>query len=351
MQKVVVTKEEAGQRLDHFLGKYLKEAPKSFYYKMLRKKNIVLNGKKAAGMERLYAGDEIKFFLSDETMAKFRDGTEPPELSVQQGESFLQPESMGKTGTITGENAILEGFAEIMVIYEDEQVLVLNKPAGVLSQKADRRDMSLVEWISRHIEKEIGEQNVFKPGICNRLDRNTTGLIVAGKTALSLQYFNELFRERDLKKYYLCLVKGKVEQEKKMEGYLKKSEIDNQVQVTRERQNDSVKIETAYVPSGYYRFKGQEYTLLKVYLITGKSHQIRAHLKSIGHPVAGDPKYGDHKINQRLKKDFAIRFQMLHAWKLLLGSPDYLPEKYHGMEWTAPLPVDFERVLLGMEKE
>lgn len=321
-----MTKEEEGQYLIRFLERYLKAAPKSFFYKMLRKKNIVLNGKKADGKERLLTGDEITLFLADATVDKFK------------GESEKQVES-------------LKNPSGLSIVYEDSMVLVLNKPQGILSQKAVKDDISMVEMIGEYLKKEQAAQNVFKAGICNRLDRNTTGLLVAGKTVRSLQFLNRLFQERELKKYYLCLVKGKVSGDKKIAGYLEKSASHNRVRIYEEERDGSVRIETAYHPLEYFMYQGQEFTLLQVHLITGKSHQIRAHLQSIGHPVVGDTKYGEKGLYHFFKKEFDVRYQLLHAWKLQLGAPDYLPEEYRGMEWEAPLPEIFEQTLQKLRGE
>lgn len=323
MQLITVTSQEAGQRLDKFLGKYMRQAPKSFFYKMLRKKNITLNGKKAAGMEKLAAGDEIRLFLSEETITKFQKALPEP--------------------------AVIANQVQLAIVYEDEDVLVINKPQGMLSQKAEKTDISLVEYVTDYVMSwQDREQTTFRPGICNRLDRNTTGLIVAGKTVAGLQYFNRLFRERNLQKYYLCLVKGKLTKRADIDGYLMKEETLNKVTVCKDKTEEAVRIVTAYEPLENVFWRGQAYTLLKVHLITGKSHQIRAHLQSIGHPIVGDTKYGEKSIYHLFKKEFGVRYQLLHAWKLCLQEAGYLPEKYHGMIWTATLPEQFRRVLLGM---
>lgn len=327
MRTVQVTRQEAGQRLDKYLGKYLSLAPKSFFYKMLRKKNIVLNGKKAEGRERLAAGDEITLFLSDETIAGFR---------------------VEHTGKASAQRGSASGGAGLSVVFEDEDVLIVNKPAGMLSQKADRSDISLSEYIADYIMGQQQAESTFRPGICNRLDRNTTGLVAAGKNIESLQYLNRLFRERDLEKYYLCLVKGKILKRAEIDGYLRKDGSHNRVSIAAEEPEGAVRIVTAYEPLNNIAWKGQDYTLLKVHLVTGKSHQIRAHLQSIGHPIVGDTKYGEKGLYHLFKKEFGVRYQLLHAWKLCLGAPKYLPRKYHGAVWQAPLPDKFEEVLAGM---
>ena len=163
MLLVTTNKNDTGQRLDKFLGKLLNEAPKSFIYKMLRKKNITLNGKKATGNEILALGDEVKLFLSDDTIAKF-----------QSTKSVIYPTT------------------KLDIIYEDEDVIFLNKPAGMLSQKADDASPSMVEYLIGYLlkEKKLSENDLdrFKPSVCNRLDRNTSGLIAAGKSLSGLQF-------------------------------------------------------------------------------------------------------------------------------------------------------------------
>ncbi len=349
MRENTVSAREAGQRLDKYLAKYLPEAPKSFFYKMLRKKNITLNGKKAAGMEKLEEGDRIKLFLSEETIAKFQGRTAS---AGNFGDGYRMEIGFGSGGN--GEFRVANEMQEISldIVYEDEELLVVNKPGGMLSQRAGREDVSLVEHIGRYLSQEDGDllSGGFRPGICNRLDRNTTGLVVAGKTVRSLQYMNRLFKERELKKYYLCLVQGKVTEGFHAKGYLVKDARHNRVEIGQSRGEGAVEIETAYEPLDYAFWQGTWHTLLRVHLITGKSHQIRAHLQSLGHPVAGDGKYGERECCRAFWKAFGLRYQLLHAWQLQLGSASYLPQQYRGMRLEAPLPELFQEILgeLGM---
>jgi 23S rRNA pseudouridine955/2504/2580 synthase len=310
MRLVKISPQEEGQRLDKYLAKYMALAPKSFFYKMLRKKNIKLNGKKAQGNEKLVAGDEISLYLSEETIDGFREKRE--ELPAR----------------------------ELDIVFEDEDILVVNKPVGMLSQKADRSDVSLVEYLSAYVDST---SDTFRVGICNRLDRNTSGLVVAGKSVRGLQWTNQLFRQRDLKKYYLCIVCGKLEKGEHLRGYLKKDREKNQVQVLSQEEAGTERIETKYEPLQTCLWQGQSFTLLQVHLITGKSHQIRAHLASIGHPIVGDLKYGKKTPAQNILPE--VRYQMLHAWRLELGKADYLPEKYWGMKFEAAPPGLFLKVM------
>lgn len=324
LRKLEVSAQEAGQRLDKMLTKYMELAPKSFIYKMLRKKNIKLNGKKAEGMEKLQAGDEITLFLADETIDGFR----------QQKKETVK----------------LQKKIALDIVFEDEDILVINKPVDMLSQKADKEDVSLIEYLSDYLIKrnEWNQEQTFRPGICNRLDRNTSGLVVAGKSVQGLQWMNQLFRERELKKYYLCIVKGKIEKGSRIDGYLLKDGSHNTVSISKEAKAGAERIETEYEPLQLGMLEGKEYTLLKVHLITGKSHQIRAHLQSIGHPIVGDGKYGHKDLYKIFKKEFGLRHQLLHAWRLELDAPDYLPEKYHNQTFTAPIPQEFLRILKGL---
>lgn len=287
MQEIKVTKNEAGQRLDKLLAKYLNEAPKSFFYKMMRKKNIVLNGKKATGNEKLEEGDIVKLFLADETIRKFSS------VKIQRTKTNLS------------------------VIYEDQDVVLINKPVGMLSQKAKESDVSLVEHLISYLldAGELSEETLksFRPSICNRLDRNTSGIVVAGKSLPGLQKMGELFKERTLHKYYRCLVQGVIREDQYLKGWLKKDEKTNKVQILDRPSDPSDQpIETEYHPL----WTKEGVTLLEVRLITGKTHQIRAHLASEGHPLIGDYKYGDRKLNDFYQKKYGSKSQLLHAYRL-----------------------------------
>ncbi len=318
MQSIIVSKNEANQRLDKLLAKYLNKAPKSFLYKMLRKKNITLNGKKADGSEKLSECDEIKLFLADETIEKFS------EVSVDEVEE------------------------EIQIIYEDENILLINKEIGMLSQKAEQTDISLVECIisymlkSNQLTKE--ELRSFKPSICNRLDRNTSGLVVAGKTLIGLQTMAQLFKDRTIDKYYHCIVKGKVEHQQRIEGYLYKDEKTNKVSITDRPVEGADPIATEYVPLK----SNDTYTLLQVKLITGKTHQIRAHLQSIGHPIIGDHKYGNRSVNELIKKQFSLENQLLHAYSLRFPELEGACSNLSGKEFIATRPTIFEKIVNTM---
>ena len=319
MKSVIVNSNEAGQRLDKLLGKYLNLAGKGFLYKMMRKKNITLNGKKCDGSEKLSEGDEIRLFLSDETIEKF---------------SQVRVQKVRKT--------------KLDLVYEDSHILLINKPSGMLSQKAKEGDVSLNEHILNYLidsgHLPVSQLRTFRPSICNRLDRNTSGLVVAGTSLAGLQIMNGVLKDRSIHKYYQCIVKGKIDKPQMIAGFLKKDEAQNTVQIYPLEVEGSVPIMTEYVPVK----SSDTATLLRVTLITGRSHQIRAHLASIGHPILGDFKYGDPKLNEQIQKKYKVRSQLLHSWKLVMPEKLAQPLDYlSGKEFIAPLPAAFKKVLKG----
>lgn len=319
MKELVIKKNESGQRFDKYLKKYLSEAPGSFVYKMLRKKNIVLNGKKASGNEKLSEGDRVRLFLADETIEKFSG-------RVRKTVSYMTSD-------------------DLKIIYEDEHILFLNKPSGMLSQKASKDDQSVVEYTIGYLLKSGAvteeELSTFRPSVCNRLDRNTSGLIVAGKSLAGLQIMTEAFKERTLKKYYLCMVKGRITRPAHIKGFLSKDEKTNTVDIQLRETEGSSPIETEYVPIAY----AQHITLLKVHLITGRTHQIRAHLASTGHPLLGDYKYGIHAWNDRYKRTYKISSQMLHSYELILPEMEEPLDGLSGGQFTAEVPEIFYRLI------
>lgn len=320
MKEITVTSRESGQRLDKYLIRYLPAAGKGFLYKMLRKKNIVLNGRRAGGNELLMEGDAIRLFFSEDTLAKF----------------------MSSSG---GERRALPALSGAQIVYEDSQVLAVNKPVGLLSQKAEAGDVSLVEYITGYLLKtgSLSEEELrgFHPGISNRLDRNTSGIVLAGKTMAAAQRLAELFRKRSMEKYYLCLVQGVLAERRRIAGYLRKDENKNRVTVSPHPVKDGAFIETAYEPLGY----GGNCTLLKVELITGRSHQIRSHLASIGHPAAGDAKYGSTDLNKKFRSNFGLEHQFLHAWKICFPELSGPLAGLSGTTLTAPLPDKLNHIL------
>lgn len=308
--------EDAGQRLDKYLQKYLKLAPKSFLYRMLRKKNIVLNGKKADGSEKLKQGDVIRLYLSDETLEKFRE-----------------------------EDRSYPVWPDLEIVYEDRQVLMVNKPAGMLSQKAAPEDVSLNEYLVGYLLAggQVTRESLagFTPGVCNRLDRNTSGLVIGAKTLGAAQEIGRLLKERQAGKYYLALVKGTIRRGERIRGWLVKDRKKNQVTVSRKPAEGGAPIETAYEPLA----SNGAMTLLKVELVTGKTHQIRSHLAGTGHPLAGDGKYGDATFNRYFRERYRLNSQFLHSWKIEFPAMDAPFDALSRRTVTAEPPELFRKIL------
>ncbi len=319
MREIVIGSNEADKRLDKFLNFYFNEASSGFIYKMLRKKNITLNGKKADGTEKLKINDVIKVFFSDETFEKLK------------GEA-LKNESDGKA---------LDKLKNISVIYEDDNIVLLNKPFGVLSQKAKADDISLNEWLIEYLLKKgvISKDSLssYRPSICNRLDRNTSGLVICAKSLIGARTMNDLISKRNIDKYYRTVVFGYLSKPLSLKGYLSKDEKKNKVDIKMSDPGDGYSyIETDYEPIEY--IKDRDLTVLEVKLVTGKPHQIRAHLSSIGHPIIGDVKYGGQKVG-------SLSHQLLHSYRVRF--PDNLEKPFDilsGKEFTAPLPKEFQKI-------
>lgn len=328
MQSVIIGKNQAGQRLDKFLHKYLPCAGMGFLYKMLRKKNITLNGKKAEGGEILSLGDEVRLFFSEETFDKFSGGKGGLRQGMGGGEAYRRLRGIG-------------------ILYEDDDFLFLDKPAGILTQKA-AGDYSLNEWLLGYLlarDPSLSEElHTFRPSICNRLDRNTSGIVLCGKSLGGLQYLSSCVKERRVKKYYRTICVGALREAGVAEGSLVKDTARNHVTVACPPQGqgeEASTIRTAYRPIAVT----EAYTLLEVELITGKTHQIRAHLASLGHPLIGDYKYGLASVNHALKRKYGLEHQLLHAYRVEFPETDEAPGRsLSGMSLCAPCPDLFMEI-------
>lgn len=276
---------DAGMRLDRYVRKLFPKAKASLLYKSIRKKNITVNGKKAKEEDVLEIGDKVEVYFSDDTIAKF-----------------------SKTP-----RRIAGRFPK--VVAESEDFIVMEKPVGILSHGTGKKfERNMVDDMLTYLihEKSYNPrlENTFIPSICNRLDRNTSGLILGAKTAEGLRDANRWIRERKLKKFYLTIVEGHLESERTVENRLEKEEDKNRM----------VEGDDGKFAKGIYRpldFK-KGFTLVEAELVTGRTHQIRQQLASIGHPIVGDQKYG--KKSRRFPE---LHHQLLHAYRLVFPPSDY----------------------------
>lgn len=305
MKEIIIDKNENEQRLDRFLKKYLAKAPQGFVQKMIRKKNVKVNGVKAKPEITIFEGDIIQLFLSDETIEKFIAVKGPIR-------SKLIPN----------------------IIYEDDNIILINKESGVLSHGAGESDgfeENIVDsMISYLIEK--GDyvpriEKTFTPSICNRLDRNTPGIVIGAKNYNSLKAINDAIKNYHIRRFYKTIVKGEVKRDFQAEGYLTKDEDKNIVKISLGNTEGSKKIVTDIQVLSL----ANNYTLLEIELITGRTHQIRGHLASLGYPVIGDRKYGNKSINQYFLENYKLENQWLHGYKIqfngLEGELEYLNGK------------------------
>lgn len=370
MVSLEIETNQAGQRLDKFLGKYLPEAPSGFFYKMLRKKNITLNGRKAEGKEILQLRDQVTLWLADETILKF--GGYLPRRDERAGEAAAQTNGIGadisaaqtaqvqmdRPGDSDREDVYRRAYRQlrgVSVLYEDAHVLILDKPAGVLTQQAKAGDLSLNEWMIGYLldtgAMSSGQLRLFKPSVCNRLDRNTSGLVLCGKSLPGSQALSELIRSRGVRKFYrtVCVGLPGAGDMGEIQGYLQKDSRTNRVTVSSRGPGDYIR--TVCRPLGQYCIPAEElsFTELEVELITGKTHQIRAHLASTGHPLVGDHKYGDARVNRLFQLQFDLRWQLLHAYRLEFPALEGTLAPLGGRSIQAPLPACYESVLAGLE--
>lgn len=294
---ITIGPNEATQRLDKFLRKLLKDVPLSTIYKAIRKGEVKVNGKKAKEKYALCEGDEV--FIKN-----ISTETTNPEKRVKK---FKVAE------------------AHFKVTYEDNNMLMLEKWPGVLVH-SDQKDgeATLTDYVLTYLhqkgdytpEKEI----TFTPAPCNRLDRNTSGIVIFGKTFDGLKQLNEMIRERKIKKYYCALVKGRIK-DGVYEGYISKDENSNVSKVF-----DTPKPNTKKIAMDVKNIQSNGlFSFIEIELITGRSHQLRAHLAQLGHPIVGDDKYGDKKTNGFFKQKFGLNYQYLYAFKLIFKNcPDSL---------------------------
>lgn len=301
MKEFIINSNDAGQRLDKFVVKAVPRLPQSMMYKAIRNKRIKLNGKRAEISSRLREGDTVQMYLNDE----FFD-TAP------------ETEFMSVTSALN-------------VLYEDENIMLLDKKNGmVVHEDNDNTADTLINRVKRYLydkgEYDPNAENSFAPALCNRLDRNTGGIVIAAKNAESLRILNQKIRDREIEKYYLCITVGvPPKRSDTLTAYLEKDSASNTVKVTDRKSSTNKTIVTSY---RVIRDNGK-LALVEIKLDTGRTHQIRAHMAHIGCPLLGDGKYGINRIN----KEYKVKTQALYSYRLKFaffsesGCLEYLDRK------------------------
>lgn len=373
MRDITITANDAGRRLDRFLRKYLRNASLGEIYKLIRK-DVKVDGRRRNESYMLNEGEVLTLYISDEVLASLT------------GEGSAGKAGSGKTHVASSGKA----KRQFRIIYEDDKVLIVSKPYGLLThgdshEKKNHLANQVKDYLIEKGEYDPRSEKVFSPAPANRLDRNTTGLVLFGKTSAALKALNEAIREDLTDKYYLTIACGVIDKDLTLTGSLTKDEKANRVSIItgdripasseRSADNDNeagtpVKMRgviTQVMPRRHFRISGaSEVTLTDIRLVTGRSHQIRAHLAAIGHPLAGDVKYA-HAVNEATVREagtvpasrqdvdnineyFARRYrlttQLLHAQRISFaenGLPDEI-EYLAGKSFTAPLPSAFERI-------
>ena len=298
----IIKKEDGNRRIDKFIKKMLFDAPASFIYKMIRKKDVKVNNKRVDINYIIQEGDKVDIYITDAYLKKFKE-----------------------------EKIIKNSNINLNIIYEDNNILVIDKPKGILVHNGDKKKPTLQDYVISYLvnknEYDPNNPTNFTPSPAHRLDRNTSGIIIFGKNENTIQELQNLFEEHNqIEKRYLALVKGIINKEGIIKNYLLKDEKTSTVYITNKNKGKYACTE--------YKLKeniNNKYSLVDVNLLTGRTHQIRVHMASINHPIIGDAKYGDFDLNKFFKKEFNLNNQFLHAYyfkfKELSNNLSYLSNK------------------------
>ncbi len=313
MRRFELNDNDGGQRLDKFVTKTLKGLPPSLMYKYIRTKRIKVNGKRAVQNQMLASGDVVEMYIPDEFFTGDTDASEFSKVTPK-----------------------------LSIIYEDKNILLCDKKPGVLAHTGDEHEndtksiaaretliFQIQAYLYQRGEYEPSDEASFAPALCNRIDRNTGGIVIAAKNAAALRDMNEMIRRDMIDKYYLCAVHGRTRNSERLEGYLFKNTKTKTVTVSERETRGSKKIITEYTQLAYNNER--DLSLLKVRLVTGRTHQIRAHMNSVGHPLLGEGKYGVNRDDRRL----GYAHQALYAYSVrftgAVGTLGYLS----GRQYTA----------------
>ena len=318
MKKFVISSQESGLSLEKYMKKVLNTAPLSFIYKTLRKKDVKVNGHWQDGKYVLSEGDEVSIYITDD-----------------QYDTFTKP--LG----IKANNQI-----EPWIIYEDKNVLLINKPRNILVQADSSNDKALdqmvVEYLMYKGEYDPLNNRGFKPGPAHRIDRNTSGIVIFGKNRDTLAYLSSLIKNHEkIEKHYTSLVCGSIKEDGYVDAPLRKNFSTKKVVVC------PIKDGAKEAKTLYHVIENikDEYTLLDLTLVTGRTHQIRVHMSYIRHHVIGDSKYGDFKVNNRLEREYGFKNQFLHASEIRFEQLDKPLSYLSNKKFLAPMPEELNNLL------
>lgn len=312
MREINIDKNDSNQRLDRFLNKYLPKASKSLINKYIRTKKIKINKKRANVNDILNEGDKIQIYVYEEVLSEYEDNKVYTSLDYN-----------------------------LDIVYEDENIAIINKPSGILSHAAVKEDYgdnvvdNFIKYLIKTKQYNPRLEQSFVPALSNRLDRNTSGLLIGCKNKESLLEINNAIKSRKIEKYYITICKGLLNDTVIESNIEKKSK--NEMKTSKDGGKES-RTEIRLLD-----FKNN-YSIVEINLITGRTHQIRVHLQSIKHPIIGDNKYGDSKINQYFKKEFNLKNQLLHAYKIKFKGLENSLEYLNNKEFYAKLPKNFKKI-------
>lgn len=336
MREIPITANDAGRRLDRFLRKYLPGASLSEIYKIIRK-DAKVDSKRRNESYILNEGEVLTLYLSDEAFEKL---------------------SRGRSGFGASSGAAAsKAKRTFSIVYEDDAVLIAGKPFGLLThgdshEKKDHLANQVKDYLIANGSYDPRSEKVFTPAPANRLDRNTTGIVIFGKTAAAMRELGRVIREDEVRKYYLTIACGVITDEIRLGGTLVKDEDANKVRIS---ESGGKEVETIVRPLEHLAFgDGLRATLCEVELVTGRSHQIRAHLASIGHPLIGDSKYAGSygtAVNRYVRERFGLATQLLHAYRIdFLSSVSESEALAHlaGKSFRADPPARFTEITRGL---
>ncbi len=326
MIRVKISANEENQRLDRFLKKYYRNAPLSYIYKLLRT-GVKVNGKRVAQNTRLVLGDEITIDISKEEESAYL-AREKPRTSKRQ----------------------------FQIVYEDENLLIVEKPFGLLMHgTAEEGKETLSNQVTGYLidsgAYKPDQERTFVPSPVNRLDRNTTGLVIFGKNAEALRGLSRMIRDKGfIRKYYLTIVHGEMREAFFLQDRMEKDHEANRIRIVNDGAGTGKLMETRAKPLKI----SNGFTLVEVELVTGRTHQIRAHLAKAGYPVIGDPKYGHRQGDVKLLRQFPLKAQFLHAYRLVFENCLPPLEYMRGKEFRCELPARMkdisEELFYGVKK-